>query len=113
MWVGKGGGVDGRHPAGPAPAAPKLEAMNNLLPNLVVTANYCKLPHHCNIITTNYCVITAELRLHYYRLLLNYYSITSTLQRYYYILLDHYFAITTSLLHITTALLRQYPLLLR
>ena len=60
-WGGKGGGVDGRHPAGPAPAAPKLEAMNNLPPNLVVTANYCKLPHHCNIITTNYFVITAEL----------------------------------------------------
>ena len=113
VCVGKGGGVDGRHPAGPAPAAPKLEAMNNLLPNLVVTANYCKLPHHCNIITTNYCVITAELRLHYYRLLLNYHTITSTLHRYYYIVLDHYFAITTSLLHITTALLRQYPLLLR
>ncbi len=62
VWVRKAEWTGhGRHPAGPAPAAPKLEAMNNLLPNLVVTANYCKLPHHCNIITTNYFVITAEL----------------------------------------------------
>ncbi len=40
---GLGGGVSGQHPAGPAPAAPKLLAMMYLHPNLVVTANYCKL----------------------------------------------------------------------
>ena len=38
--VGEGGGMDGRHPAGPAPAATKFESMNNLHPNLVLTAKY-------------------------------------------------------------------------
>ena len=72
---GKGGGVDGRHPAGPAPAAPKLEATNNLYPNLVVAANYGKLQQNYYglqfiskrlfQIITDYCIE----QFHYYRLL--------------------------------------------
>ncbi len=59
--VGKGGAVDERHPVGPAPVATKLESMNNLHPNLVLTAKYCKLQQ----ITTDYGLI----RIDYYRLL--------------------------------------------
>ncbi len=85
MCVGKGGGVDGRHPAGPAPAAPKLEAMNNLHPNLVVTANHCKL---------------LRISIQFETIISNYYGLLYRT--------GYYRTIATSLLQITVLLLQNY-----
>ncbi len=61
-----------------------------------------------NRITTYYCVITAQLRLHNYILLWNYFSITSLLLHYYITITTYYCIITSPLQHHYYILLQHY-----